>query len=105
MGLEEIHQLNLHRIKLDNELKEKQLQIEAVTSKLNGLEEQIKEASDTVIEYNKQLKSKKALGQYYEKNPLTNFLLQAMKRLHYVMPLKRHLHALKGNMLLPKLEY
>jgi hypothetical protein len=60
MDSEEIHQLNLRRIKLDNELKEKELQIEAVNSKLNGLMEQIKEASE-------KLKSKKALVQYYEK--------------------------------------
>jgi hypothetical protein len=65
--MKDLHQLNLRRVKLENDLIAKQEEVEAAKVKLSLVLESIKKSSEALVESNKRLKSKRALQQYYEK--------------------------------------
>ncbi len=52
---------------LERTLKFKQIQLDAVTSQISAIQDTITKASESLVEYQKQLKSKKSLVSYYNK--------------------------------------
>jgi hypothetical protein len=67
LALKEVHELQLRKKEMDLMLKVKQIELDAMSEKLQDLTKKISETSISLAGYKKKVKSKKLLVRYYDK--------------------------------------